>query len=242
MNEAMNRDKEESEPVLRSLFTSKTRRTRTKDASRVVVFHLLRSITDTQPTLVPQVLTNAPNLQEILWNFCRYPTNNKKRVTLAENPHFYYHHHLPIRSPNAYKDGFTTDPMYYYQDVDDIYVLTNKPGRVFLECGEKSRAFDNVWRTNGIFIFKGRRLAFYSSRSPVDVFSDVCGKLDGESIVGAPIQGRPCKWCRIEPLPSRPEVWEPVRDWRDAIQYVLDSQDIKIRITIFTEPAARRTN
>ena len=107
-----------------------------------------------------EVLTDTPNLQEILWNFCRYPPDSKKRVTLAENPHFYYHHHLPIRSPNAYDPRFTTDPMCYYQDVDDIYVLTNKPGRVFLECGEKSRAFDNVWRTNGIFIFKGRRMAF----------------------------------------------------------------------------------
>jgi hypothetical protein len=50
--------------------------------------------------------------------------------------------------------------MHHYQDVDDIYVLTNKPVRVFLECGERSRAFDNVWRTNEIFIFKGRCLAF----------------------------------------------------------------------------------
>ena len=54
MNEAMNRDKEESEPAWRSFFTSKPRRTRTNDPSRVVIFHLLRSITDTQPTLVPR--------------------------------------------------------------------------------------------------------------------------------------------------------------------------------------------
>jgi hypothetical protein len=54
MNEAMNRDKEESEPLWRSPFTSKTQKTRTKDASRVVIFHLLRSITDTQAILVPR--------------------------------------------------------------------------------------------------------------------------------------------------------------------------------------------
>ena len=101
------------------------------------------------------MLTNDPNLQEILWNFCRFPPESKKRVTLAENPHFYCHHHFPIRSLNAYKDGFTTDPMDYYQNVDVISVLTNKPGRVFLECGKKSRAFDNVWETNGFYIFKG---------------------------------------------------------------------------------------
>jgi len=46
--------------------------------------------------------------------------------------------------------------MYQYQNVDDINVLRNKPGRVFLESGGDSRAFDNVWRTNGIFIFKGQ--------------------------------------------------------------------------------------
>ena len=184
------------------------------------------------------MLTDAPNLHDILWNFCRYPPGNKKRVTLAENPHFYYYHRLPIRSPNSYNDGFSTEPMDYYQDVDDIYVLTNKPGRVFLECGENSRAFDNVWRTNGIFIFKGRRLPFPRSLSPVDILSDVRGKLDGERIVGALIQGKPCKWCRIESLPSQSEVWVHVQDWRDAILRVLNSQDIKIRITISTESAA----
>jgi hypothetical protein len=51
MEKAMNRDGEESEPVWHP-FPSKTRRTRTEDASRVVDFHLLRSITDIQPTLV----------------------------------------------------------------------------------------------------------------------------------------------------------------------------------------------
>ena len=106
------------------------------------------------------MLTDAPNLQEILWNFCRFPPGSKKRLTLAENPHFYYHHHLYTNSPYAYNDGFTTNPMGHYQDVDKIYVLTNKPVRVFLECGERSRTFDNVWRPNGVFIFKGRRLPF----------------------------------------------------------------------------------
>ena len=46
--------------------------------------------------------------------------------------------------------------MYQYQNVDDINVLRNKPGRVFLDSGGDSRAFDNVWRTNEIFIFKGQ--------------------------------------------------------------------------------------
>jgi hypothetical protein len=121
---------------------------------------MLLSVSDL--TAFIEVLTNAPKPQEILWNFCRYSLGSNKRVTLAENPHFYLQHHLHVRSQNEYKDGFTADPTEHYQeDVDNIYVLTNKPGRVFLECGEQSRAFDNVWRANEIFIFKGRRLAFF---------------------------------------------------------------------------------
>lgn len=107
-----------------------------------------------------EVLTNGSNLQEILWNFSRYPVNSKNRISLAENPHFYHLHHLPITSPSAYQDKFTTDPMSDYQDASDIYVLTNKPGRVYLEFGKNSRAFDNVWRANGIFIFKSWCLVF----------------------------------------------------------------------------------
>jgi hypothetical protein len=80
-----------------------------------------------------------------------------RRVTLTENPHFYHHHHLPITSPNAYLDGFPIDPMDYFRDVENIHVLTSKPGRVFFEFGKKSRAFDNIfWRANEIFILKSQ--------------------------------------------------------------------------------------
>jgi hypothetical protein len=171
MDRAMHRDREESRPVLRHFSMQRTRR---NEPPKVVKFHLLRSIPDPKPILVQrecklgdavphlwlaliEAFAGVPSLPEILWNFCRRSEN---RVTLADNPHF-YHHHLRIKSPNTYDDGFTTDPMDYYQDVEDMCVLTNKPGRLFLECGKKSRAFDNVWRTNGIFIFKGRYLAFY---------------------------------------------------------------------------------
>jgi hypothetical protein len=105
------------------------------------------------------VLNNGSNEPEILWNFSRYPPASRKRVTLAENPHFY--DRLP--SPHEYQDGFATDPVEYFQEANskDIYdVLTNKPGRVFFEFGGDSRAFDNVWRANEIFIFKSQCLGF----------------------------------------------------------------------------------
>jgi hypothetical protein len=98
------------------------------------------------------VLTSS-NVSEILWNFNRYPPDSKKRITLAKNPHFYH-----PQSLNEYWDGFTAGPMEDYQYANDIYVLTNTPSRIFLEFGEDSQAFDNVWQTNRIFIFKSQCL------------------------------------------------------------------------------------
>ena len=119
------------------------------------------------------MLTCGSKLEEILWNFARYPSNSGKRLTLAENPHFYNHKSLPIM-PNAYQDGFTTGPMIDdYQHADTFYVLTNKPGRVFLEFGRNSRAFDNVWHANGILIFKSRCLVFLLFSSPLLTSSKV---------------------------------------------------------------------
>jgi hypothetical protein len=107
------------------------------------------------------MLTSRPNESEILWNFCHYPASSGKRITLVENPHFYHY-----QSPNAYQDGFSTGPMEDYQYTNDIYVLTNTPSRIFLEFGEDSRVFDNVWRTNDVFIFKSQYLVvlFFSPR------------------------------------------------------------------------------
>ena len=113
------------------------------------------------------MLTCGSKLEEILWNFARYPPNSGKRLTLAENPHFYNHNSLPI-TPNGYLDGFTTGPMIDdYQRAETFYVLTNKPGRVYLEFGRKSRAFDNVWKTNGILIFKSWCPVFLIFSSPL---------------------------------------------------------------------------
>lgn len=64
-----------------------------------------------------------------------------------------------------------------YDDAGDINVLTNKPGRVFLEFGEKSRAFDNVWQHDGIFIFKSWCLVllFFSSSLLISLQASVEG-------------------------------------------------------------------
>jgi len=154
---------------------------------------------------------------------------------LAQNPHFY----IGLdKLADARCDGFATDPIGCYLGVDThprLYVLTNMLGRVFLELGEdQRRAFDNIWKTNKILIFK-----------------DVCGKLEGERIVGASLQGKNCWWCHVElpgvgpamvsPNSSSPPsmttsstdtpAWEEVEDWKVPIQQAMDSPNAKIRIT-----------
>ena len=89
-----------------------------------------------------------------------------------------------------------------------------------------------------------------------DTLPDVCGRLEGESIVGAAIEGIPNLWCFEErPLflvsdshPTHSPNWyRPsltataaqitsaegilIRDWREPIRRMLRSRDVNIRIT-----------
>lgn len=71
-----------------------------------------------------------------------------------------------------------------------------------------------------------------------DIFLGACGKLEGERIVRTAIQdiqalqGRPCEWCRVWPVPYQPGDWIPVQDWREVFEHVLHPQDVKIRIKL----------
>jgi hypothetical protein len=99
---------------------------------------------------VPEVLGKSSNVAEILWNFNR--CKGEKRITLKQNPHFYKD--LP-RKKEAYRGDFRGDPMESFLDTPEVYVLTDRPGRVFLESGQGARAFGNVWIPNDAIIFKG---------------------------------------------------------------------------------------
>ena len=199
------------------------------------------------------MLTSSPNESEILWNFCRYPSSSRKRITLVENPHFYEY-----QSPNAYWDGFTTGPMESYRYAENIYVLTNTRSRIFLEfgIGKDSRVFDNVWQTNGVFIFKSLCLVVLFFLSPfANIFSGICGKLEGERIIKQLLGNGSWEWCHEVPPPSQQPArltvhsphprsttrssttatpaWNPVQNLAVLIHYVLfqDAQLVtKIRI------------
>jgi hypothetical protein len=148
---------------------------------------------------------------------------------------------------------FKTDPIDNFQH-KKICVLTDKPGRVFLETDQSARAFGNVWVPKDAIIFKGSRITFSSSFHFFnDILLDVCGKLEGESIVQASIQGEPDSWYLEEPPlspTSPPEVSPnrsspspnmtasptnsvadgPFQDWREPFRQGLVSPDANVRI------------
>jgi len=199
---------------------------------------------------VPEVLNDDSKLQEILWNFSRFPLES--RLTLSQNPHFYNPLPTPSNANWGEFNANATQENWHTNHTEPICVLTNTSGRVFLELCRNPQAFDIVWNAaNETLIFKSKhlsfRLFFY-----FDIFSGVCGKLEGESIVGASIQHSFCSWCHVEHLASepgiaavRPNQSSPsnncvsVKKWIYELRQALPSQsnpNVKILISKCTEP------
>ncbi len=111
------------------------------------------------------MLSAKPSVSEILWNFSRY--KDRARITLEQNPHFYSN--LPAEE-SAYTPMFKRHPLgdliLALKPHDTVYVLVDRPGRVFLETEGRKRSFGNVWMLNGTLIFKSLR---HFSVSPVDL-------------------------------------------------------------------------
>jgi hypothetical protein len=100
-------------------------------------------------------LSVIPSLPEILWKFSRYK-DRRARITLEQNPHFY------LRCPadeSSYTPTFRChplqDPSGALEHNDTVYVLFDRPGRVFLDIEYRPRIFGNVWLLNGSLIFRG---------------------------------------------------------------------------------------
>ena len=199
---------------------------------------------------VPEELNNDSKLEEILWNFSRF--DPERRLTLSQNPHFY--NDLPTSSKQNWKEfnATATQENWHAYHTKPICVLTNTPGRVYLELCRNPRAFDNVWSANGTLIFKSMCLAFRFVLY-FDIFSGVCGKLECEGgIVRTSIQHNLCSWCHVEHLSSEPgtAVVQPnqsspsnncvlVEKWIHELRRVLpwqNNSNVKIRISKCTEP------
>jgi len=147
-------------------------------------------------------------VQEVLWNFSRF--SDEKRLTLSQNPHFYWH--LPA-SQDAYRSRFRLGPFEDFQDRDaeKFYVLTDRPGRVYIESGGRALAYGNVWAPRDAVIFK-----------------DVRGKLWGEDIIRQYTGTLNLRYCRLDPAAPNDAV--RIRDWRELIRLVLNSCNIDIFI------------
>ncbi|KAI9457241.1 hypothetical protein BJY52DRAFT_515138 [Lactarius psammicola] len=122
---------------------------------------------DPETIIVSQELSVDPSLPEILWNFCRY--KDRARITLEQNPHFYLH--CP-GDESALTPTFRRrplqDPSGALEHNDTVYVLFDRPGRVFFDTGHKPRIFGNVWLLNGCLVFR-----------------DSSGVLEGERLVNS---------------------------------------------------------
>ena len=142
---------------------------------------------------VTEVLSDSPSLQEILWNFTHFQ-DEKKRLTLTENPHFYAE--LPT-SPEGYGDSLKIDPTEDFRHSHKFYVLTDNPELVHImndRCGV-SQSFGNFWCPQNAIIFKGLGVLFCLFPCFLHL-SDICGRLRGESIVKASLGGTSCGFCK----------------------------------------------
>lgn len=108
---------------------------------------------------VPEILSDTPNLQEILWNFSRFK-DKKKRLTLKENSHFYAE--LPT-SPEAYRDSLKIDPTEDFRHTDKFYVLTDTPEPIHIMSDLVLHSFGNFWFPKDAIIFKGSDILFFLS-------------------------------------------------------------------------------
>jgi hypothetical protein len=146
----------------------------------------------------PVVLNENPSLAEILWNFSRF--KDERRLTLTQNPHFYTY--LPA-SPEAYGGEFEIEPTEDFQHANKFYVLTDRPGLVYIKTDQYSRCFGNSWYPNGAVIFKGEHILFsfpFLCAVSHD-FPDLRGRLQGEKVIKASLHTTQWRFC-TQPLGS----------------------------------------
>ncbi|KAI9440444.1 hypothetical protein H4582DRAFT_2097302, partial [Lactarius indigo] len=129
---------------------------------------------DPETIVVSQELSADASFAEILWNLSRY--KGRARITLEQNPHFY------LRCPvdeSAYTPTFRRrplqDPSGALEHNDTVYVLFDRPGRVFLDNEHKPRIFGNVWSLNGFLIFRDNSGVIEGQGLVID--SNIRGKL-----------------------------------------------------------------
>jgi len=167
----------------------------------IVDFLIQPPLLNENPIIAHLVLFSDSEVPEVLWNFSHYfEPGNEKRLTLAQNPHF-YDKELPPRG-HAHSDTFSALPIERFQG--RIYVLRNSDRRVFLECRPPLRTFDNVWIVNHMLIFR-----------------DISGKLESETEVGHHSHALYCSRVVLDANGDpKLEVVCQTDDWRQTIRHL----------------------
>lgn len=152
-----------------------------------------------------EVLSRESNLPEILWNFSRL--EGLGRLTLKQNPHFYKFPDFP-KTRKKYHGEFKVDPIEDFRDAIEldarIWVITDKPGRIFIKTPHHMRAFGNVWHVpdNDAIIFKGSSMTLpFLPSFLTNSLLDICGNIEGEDVVHVSIRS-PSELRYLERLPS----------------------------------------
>ncbi|KAI0268972.1 hypothetical protein BGY98DRAFT_1017489 [Russula aff. rugulosa BPL654] len=200
--ERMEEAEEEDKSSLKVLNRLKeTFRPLEEEPTMKVEFLLHKSLPDNNPTVVT-LLGKSSKLTEVLWNFSRYRDN--RRLTLKQNPHFYKD------LTGTYKDDFQSDPIEQFSMRSGIPRGFSGPGQVQPTPKiSDSRAFGNVWCPQKAIIFK-----------------DVCGKLQGEKIVGSSIKDLSnLQYCEEHSSSANTMEWKPLKDWTEPIRRLLQSPD-----------------
>ncbi|KAI0300014.1 hypothetical protein B0F90DRAFT_1817813 [Multifurca ochricompacta] len=215
---------------------------------RPIYFTVFKSSPIWIPITVQQWLEPDATLPEILWNFSHY--GDVGRITLEQNPHFY------SMFPGSVDGMFTASPIQDFRSLPDgktIYVIVDKPGRVFLETEQRTRIFGNIWAAGSVMIFKGSHYASFSLYIFADGLPDVCGRLEGENVVGESIRGSSKFWYCKQPVQPfslhtrvnrssrglRPILTPPlvkpapgriIKNWRAPIRKTTNSNNINVHI------------
>jgi hypothetical protein len=162
-----------------------------------------------------------------LWRFSRYPKDHPERITPRENPHFYLQ---LAQDATSYDSNFKKQPLndfaHSLMQEDTIYVLLDKPCRLFLDAAPPHipRIFGNLWKPHRTVILK-----------------DVVGNLESEDIILRNIGESHDYWHRpsrvADPSPDRVQpdndseiVKSSVRTGRAVIDAALRAQNVDLMI------------
>ena len=91
------------------------------------------------------------SFSEIVWKLSRL--GDRGRITPGQHPFFY---RLPF-SENEYGNEFKLYPIEDFQAAfnHNVYVVADKPGRLFIESETRNLTFGSVWMPKHTLIFKG---------------------------------------------------------------------------------------